>query len=106
MMPMHSSSRGDLAVPKFAAIWGEKSGNTYKYNIAIMTTTTSFASIFATMKEQSRGLVTAMSDMGTKTRDGMADTGTKMRAGGGGGSGGFISSIADAGAKTLLKVRI
>jgi len=71
-----------------------------------MTTTTSFASIFATMKEQSRGLVTAMSDMGTKTRDGMADTGTKMRAGGGGGSGGFISSIADAGAKTLLKVRI
>ena len=45
-----------------------------------------------------------MSEMGTKTRDGIADTGTKMRAGGGGGSGGFISGIADAGAKTLLKV--
>jgi hypothetical protein len=71
-----------------------------------MTTTTSFASIVATMKEQSKGLVTAMSDMTTKTRDGMAESGSKMRAGGGsGGSGGFISSIADAGAKTLLKVR-
>jgi hypothetical protein len=70
-----------------------------------MTTTTSFASIVATMKEQSKGLVTAMSDMTTKTRDGMADTGSKMRAGSGGGSGGFISSMADAGAKTLLKVR-
>ena len=58
------------------------------------------------MKEQSKGLVTAMSDMTTKTRDGMADTGSKMRAGGGsGGSGGFISSMADVGAKTLLKVR-